>query len=340
MLENYHPGYVPRQFNMHYQLPNNSDYVKSSKQKKNRKQGVNTNQHLTPALVAHHHYHGSSDPYSHGYYSDITAYPMNNHYGTIKDKKQRDKSTSRTPKVEKDSGYLSKFMTLGKKPHQKTKPKDNEDIYAIPRPSIVAGDNIQHSNMLRNMRQSTGQINERNGMKNSKSMGNLHVRGHSRDPRNSSGSSEEIYESMEDIRGRKSIVSAIRRQQNSRTKKTGHPLFDHLRAKSQENILSQERPTTPQHVRTSPERVPPPVWPRVDPYSKHAYYYIDDSSDIYSSSNDELDQKPEAFHPKRSPSYPQREVNEYDDVYSVPRFSESASRRLYQDMRAPEMRHH
>jgi len=351
MLENYPPGHMPEQFSMHYQLQNNSEYVKSSKQKKNRKQGVNANKHLTPAMVAHHHYHGASDPYSHGYYSDITQYPVhqypvhqypvNEQYGTIKDKKQRDKSTSRSPKVEKDSGYLAKFMTIGKKSQQKGKPKDNEDIYAIPRPSLVAGENIQRSAMLRNIRQSTGQMNERHGMSNSKSMGNLHVRGRSKDPRNSSGSSEEIYESMDDINNRKSIQSAMRRQHQSRTKKTGHPLFDHLRTKSQENIISQERSMTPQNLRTSQERVPPPpVWPRIDPTSKHAYYYIDDSSDIYSSSNEELDKKPEMFYPKRAPMYHQNESNVYDDVYSVPRFSESASRRLYQDMRTPDMRHH
>merc|ERR1740137_33084 len=283
----YDTGYAPEQYNMSYQIRDNSDYTKSSKHKKDRKHGVN--KHLAPALVAHHHYHGISDPYSHGYYSDITNYPNNGHYGVVKDKHPRDKSAgAQPPKDNKDSSVLDKFKTLGRKALHKNKAKDNDDIYAIPRPSLNPGENIQRSTILRNMRQSTGQINgKKGGMVNSKSMGNLtnlHVRGkpkgHKGTRKSSSSSSEEIYESMEDIINRKTIADAFQRKQKTRQKRTGHPLFDHLRTKSQENIVTPEKPTSGQHHKTSRELVPPPVHPRADPYSRHAYHYIDnDSSD-------------------------------------------------------------
>jgi len=338
MKENliYDTGYIPEQYSMGYQIRDHSDYTKLSKQKKNRKHGANTNKHLSPALVAHHHYHGVSDPYSHGYYSDITTYPVNDHYGVIKDKsqdkKQKDKSGGRQQKEDKDSGYLNKFMTLGKKGQKpKNKAKDNDDIYAIPRPSIVASEALQRSALLKNMRQSTGQLGERKGMVNSKSMGNLFVRGRSKEHRSSS-SSEEIYESMEEIRNRKTILNFSRKVQLSKLKKTGHPLFDHLRAKSQEDILVNQRPNSAGHHRSSQEEIPQPVWPKADTYSKHAYHYIDDSSDIYSSSNDELDYKPEMIRPRidmqHVPEYLQDEINDYDNVYSIPRFADSASRKM------------
>lgn len=338
----YDTGYAaPEQYNMSYQIRDNSDYTKASKQKKDRKHGVN--KHLSPALVAHHHYHGISDPYSHGYYSDMTNYPNNGHYGMVKEKHPQDKSGAphpQQPKEKKDSSYLDKFMTLGRK---KNKPKDNDDIYAIPRPSLNAGENIQRNTILRNMRQSTGQISGRNGMKNSKSMGNLNVRSKSKG-RSSSSSSEEIYESMEDIINRKTILDAFQRKQQSRQKRTGHPLFDHLRTKSQENIVANKQPSSGQQHKTSRERVPPPVYPRADPNSRHAYHYIDDSSDIYSSSNDELEYRPDMTHSRielqHVPDYLKDEINDYEDMYSIPRFADSATRKLYPEMRGPGMRYH
>lgn len=346
MRENniYDTGYAPEQYNMGYQIRDNSDYTKASKQKKDRKHGVN--KHLSPALVAHHHYHGFSDPYAYGYYSDNTNYHNNVHYGMVKDKHQQDKSGGQQPKEIKDQGVLTKLF--GKKASNKNKPKDNDDIYAIPRPSLNPGENVQRNTILRNMRQSTGQVGGSKGMVNSKSMGNLNVKGNSKGykgkPRSSSSSSEEIYESMEDIINRKTILDAYQRKQRTRQKRTGHPLFDHLRTKSQENIAANDRPTSGQQHKTSRELVPPPVYPKADPYSRHAYHYIDDSSDIYSSSNDELEYRPDMTHSRielqHVPDYLKDEINDYEDVYSMPRFADSSTRKLYPEMRLPGMRYH